>query len=123
MSSDVLVVGNPFDGMTIIGPFDHPEDASSYAEKFCGGEDWHLIPVEEPDPAFDNWDKLPDDHLYRDGDNPAVEEVLEVDDNDDNPAVEEVLEAANGCRETVCWCHDQTIDDKPAFCNFCGCHS
>ena len=94
--SDVLVVGNPFDGMAIVGPFDHPEDASSYAEKFCGGEDWHMVPVEEPDPAFDNWDKLPSD-LDKHGDKSidALETELDAQEIDYGILDDMVHEAAS----------------------------
>jgi len=26
-----------------------------------------------------------------------------------------------GCKEKVCWCHDQTMKQVPEFCSHCGC--
>lgn len=27
----------------------------------------------------------------------------------------------SSCKETICWCHDPTIKEHPAFCSGCGC--
>lgn len=42
----VVVVGNPFDGMTCWGPFQSYEQASAYAEK-CEG-DWWIVDIHRP---------------------------------------------------------------------------
>jgi len=42
----VVATGNAFDGISLTGPFDSPEEASEWAD-FCGSE-WHLIQVENP---------------------------------------------------------------------------
>lgn len=48
----VVVIGNPFDGMSIHGPFDTVDDAVAYGEE--SGEDWWamvLHPVESQEIA------------------------------------------------------------------------
>lgn len=47
-----LALGNPFDGLTIVGPFDWNEDAIAYAEGFCKNETWAIINTLEPDSEF-----------------------------------------------------------------------
>ncbi len=29
----------------------------------------------------------------------------------------------DGCQERVCWCHDPTLTERPAFCSACGCQT
>ena len=45
----VIVTGNPFDGFRLWGPFNNPEEATEWAERFCSG-DWWLRLVELPNP-------------------------------------------------------------------------
>lgn len=45
----VLAIGNPFDGMSVLGPFEDSEQASAYAEQYRLDE-WWTIEVDEP-----NW--------------------------------------------------------------------
>jgi hypothetical protein len=48
----VVVVGNPFDGMTIYGPFDGPTEADEWtqgnAKTDLDGVDWWIMPLESP---------------------------------------------------------------------------
>ena len=39
----VVVIGNPFDGLTIHGSFSDLELASEWAERKAGGDDWHVV--------------------------------------------------------------------------------
>ena len=45
----VLVKGNPFDGMELIGPFTNVEDALADAEETCDGEDWWTVALIAPE--------------------------------------------------------------------------
>ncbi len=47
----VIVVGDPFDGMWILGPFDDDhEDPCLYAERHVDWGNWWVVPVQTPDP-------------------------------------------------------------------------
>lgn len=41
----VIVTGNPFDGLTLIGPFDNHEAALTYADTHTFEWDWWVVPV------------------------------------------------------------------------------
>lgn len=46
----VLAFGNAFDGITLHGVWENPEEAAEFAEMYSDGE-WHLlnvIPTDEP---------------------------------------------------------------------------
>ena len=43
----VLVRGNPFDGMTLTGPFDSHYAAMEYVEEFADG-DWLIVVLSAP---------------------------------------------------------------------------
>lgn len=46
----VIAFGNPFDGMTVVGPFEDYEEANRYAELHAADyEDWHVITVSAPE--------------------------------------------------------------------------
>ena len=47
----VLVVGNPFDGLELYGPFRTPPEAHEFAENWFLDEDWQVVPVASPGPA------------------------------------------------------------------------
>jgi len=49
-----IIYGNPFDGMSIVGPFDDAEAAATYAEacRNIRDETWWSIDPEEPDPEL-----------------------------------------------------------------------
>jgi hypothetical protein len=47
MNKWVVVLGNPFDGMKLFGPFDYMTDAQEYGESFAGN-DWWLVEVSPP---------------------------------------------------------------------------
>jgi len=40
MGMHVLLVGNPVDGLFIIGPFPTGEDAHHYADDYLAGQEW-----------------------------------------------------------------------------------
>ncbi len=50
----ILVWGNPFDGLSVVGPFDSTEEAARYAEtdREIRGGDWWAIDVDGP---AENW--------------------------------------------------------------------
>lgn len=41
----VVAYGNSFDGLTLVGPFDHHDDANGYAES---DDDWQIVMLQEP---------------------------------------------------------------------------
>lgn len=43
----VIAVGNPFDGLWLIGPFASGEEALEYAEDITHSE-WSLVALEQP---------------------------------------------------------------------------
>ena len=44
----VLVVGNPVDGLTFIGPFDDREDAIHQGDDYHHHEHWLVVPLKAP---------------------------------------------------------------------------
>ncbi len=50
----VIVVGNPFDGMNIIGPFDDAEFAGDYAQMLHRNEDWWVMKLTVPETEEEN---------------------------------------------------------------------
>ena len=42
---NVVVTGNPFDGLTIYGPFYDASHANEWADDYCAGEDWWVVEV------------------------------------------------------------------------------
>lgn len=44
----VVVIGNPFDGLSIHGPFDSHDDARQWAEDEGDSESWWVKEVEKP---------------------------------------------------------------------------
>jgi len=40
--------GDPFDGITLYGPFKDADDAGNWAAKNDNGEDWHVVRIYEP---------------------------------------------------------------------------
>jgi hypothetical protein len=48
MGLSVLAVGNPFDGIRIIGPFANGEEAHEWADRNLSGEDW-CVALDSPD--------------------------------------------------------------------------
>ena len=49
----ILMVGNSVDGHRFEGPFDCPNDAAEYAERYCKGEEWWVVDLLTPEPEFD----------------------------------------------------------------------
>lgn len=47
MGMHVVVSGNPFDGMTVWGPFKTGEDATLWADAEIDS-DWWIVPLEYP---------------------------------------------------------------------------
>ena len=45
----VLAIGNAFDGLRLVGPFDGTEYAVAYAETYEKNETWEIVTVESPD--------------------------------------------------------------------------
>jgi hypothetical protein len=45
----IIAEGNPFDGLTIYGPFTTTEDAMAFAETYSGDDiPWELVKVHKP---------------------------------------------------------------------------
>lgn len=42
----VIAVGNPFDGLTLYGPYESAEIASETAEQQFSGEEWWVVELE-----------------------------------------------------------------------------
>lgn len=46
--TQVLMVGDPFDGVTLHGPFDTHDEAADYGERRFTNDTWWVVPVTEP---------------------------------------------------------------------------
>jgi len=44
----VVVAGNHFDGMRLIGPFANGNDANEWADENCDTEDWWVVNIIDP---------------------------------------------------------------------------
>lgn len=49
MGLSVIVLGNPFDGLRIFGPFATGEEAHEWADTNATGEDWWCVAVDAPE--------------------------------------------------------------------------
>lgn len=50
MTKYVVAFGNPFDGITLEGPFDTADEATGYAERSSDDfGDWNVVEVAEPE--------------------------------------------------------------------------
>jgi hypothetical protein len=49
MPKSIIIVGNLFDGIYHVGPFDDHEDAIEWADANCKGE-WLVATLEAPEP-------------------------------------------------------------------------
>lgn len=45
----VICWGNPFNGLSLEGPFDSPQEAGDYAAESAGRDTWLIIAVSAPD--------------------------------------------------------------------------
>lgn len=45
----VVVYGNPFEGMRIVGPFKRYSDAEEYADVENPADDWWITELQEPE--------------------------------------------------------------------------
>lgn len=45
----VVVAGNPFDGMTIFGPFNNGDEAEYWADDNVRDTDWWLVALTSPE--------------------------------------------------------------------------
>jgi hypothetical protein len=52
----VVATGNPFDGLSLWGPFETREDANDFAEHEDWDDYWWIINVNHPDRALDVWE-------------------------------------------------------------------
>ena len=57
----VVVTGNPFDGLTVEGPFDDHESALAYGE--VQSDDWRVVPVQRPGVSPDWRERLERHHV------------------------------------------------------------
>jgi hypothetical protein len=57
MRTHIVILGNPVDGLSFVGPFDEAEDAVDWATGPGQKEDWFVAPMDSPDEA-------PDDHWH-----------------------------------------------------------
>ena len=66
----VVVVGNPLDGLILIGPFDGQHEAMEFVNRDEPDSDWWVAPVESPDPEVEEHELEPsfcvDGHEYDD---------------------------------------------------------
>ena len=46
--TQLIISGNPIDGIQVIGMFQDGEEASEWAEKWLNGEGWWLIQLASP---------------------------------------------------------------------------
>ena len=46
--SFVVAIGNPFDGISLVGPFDDAEEANEWAENHARANDWWSMHVRDP---------------------------------------------------------------------------
>ena len=44
----VLSIGNAFDGLRLVGPFEWSQEAQDWAEEHAKGEEWNVVHVEKP---------------------------------------------------------------------------
>ena len=44
----IIAIGNPFDGLVLVGPFESGEAANDYGDDCCQKEEWHAVEVEQP---------------------------------------------------------------------------
>lgn len=57
MSQYVIAYGNPFDGLSLIGPFDRSEEACDYATLMPRNHEWNVVELEAiPDHVLDSID-------------------------------------------------------------------
>lgn len=49
MGMHVIVRGNPFDGLTIHGPFATGEEAHEWADAYCRDVEWWAVALESPE--------------------------------------------------------------------------
>lgn len=45
----VVVYGDPFDGLVIVGPFEHADDASAWAESEIDDQTWWVVNLHVPE--------------------------------------------------------------------------
>lgn len=43
----ILAIGNPFDGLELVGPFDDASAATDFAEGFSVDGEWNVVPVKD----------------------------------------------------------------------------
>lgn len=62
----LVAVGDPFDGLDLIGPFEDEADAVSWAEDIIGsaysgqqGSEWHVVPMSSADEMIEKWSGAP----------------------------------------------------------------
>jgi hypothetical protein len=48
----VVVVGNPFDGIRLIGPFEDGNDANEWADENCNNEEWWVVNIIDPSVSY-----------------------------------------------------------------------
>jgi len=44
----VVAVGNAFEGLTLVGPFDSFDEAEKYTDAECVYGEWNIVKVEVP---------------------------------------------------------------------------
>lgn len=44
----IVCHGNPFDGMSLVGPFDDPGKANDYADQHIKNTDWWIVSPQQP---------------------------------------------------------------------------
>lgn len=51
LTMSVVVLGNPFDGLNIVGPFDGPDEAHDWADDHADHSEWWIVNLTHPDNA------------------------------------------------------------------------
>ena len=57
---NILVVGNPFDGLRLVGPFEDGDDVADYAEIHEKNETWWIVACEQPERSWIYHARYPD---------------------------------------------------------------
>ncbi len=49
----VTVIGNPFRGLKLYGPFDTPDEATDFATDTANHEEWYTLALRDPNVAVE----------------------------------------------------------------------
>jgi hypothetical protein len=97
----VVLYGNPFEGMSLVGPFMSIDDAQTYVFGEAGA--WHIVKIEQPPEGCDSlYDKLNEvAEAIDDAANFLTEEQI-LPCETGNSIAERLAFHAMTCRHTIC---------------------